>query len=94
MIGGSYYCDDLGGFEVFDSVTKKFTSIKSVPKWVGYLDPNKLVCVGYNIYVFLGEENNEVKVHNYDIKKNIISIKTSIHLRNTKSFSCTKVSMY
>ena len=54
MIGGGY--DDVevfNYFEVFDSVTRKFTSIRSLPKWINYSSPNKIVCVGYKIYLFL-----------------------------------------
>ena len=90
MIGGCFHivC------EVLDSVTRMFTSIKNMPKWIENLIPNQTVGVGYRIYFFLGEENNEVKVHSYDIRKNLFNFKASFNLENTKSFSCTKVSMY
>ena len=73
MIGDSF--DQFDNFEVFDIVTCKFISIKSIPKWVKYLDPNKTFCIGYNIYCFILGENNEVKVHSYDIKNNVFSFK-------------------
>ena len=97
IIGGSFISDrleDLKNIEVFDSVTRKFTSIKVFPKWIEYLDPNKTVCVGYNIYYFLGEENNKVKVYSYNAKNNLFSFKTLLNFENNKTFSCTKVSMY
>ena len=75
------------------SVSKKFTSIKYPPKWINYIDPKNTVCVGYNIYCFIAEENNEVKVNSYDIKNNVFSFKTSLNLENNH-FACTKVSMY
>ena len=65
----------LNNFEVFVSVTRKLTSIKSLPKLVKYFDQNQTVFVGYTIYFFIEEENNEVKVHSYDIKNNVFSFK-------------------
>ena len=95
MIGGSSKgCSkNFRFFEVFDSVNRKFTSIKSKPKWIEYLKPNRIVYVGYNIYFFVGEENNEVKVYSFDVNNYIIKHKTSLNLENTKGFICTKVSM-
>ena len=95
IIGGNTNSlEVLNNFEVFDSITRKFTYINVSPKWTKYLNPNEIVCVGYNIYFFLGEENNEVKVHSYDVKKNMFSFKTSLNFENNKCFSCTKLSMY
>ena len=81
-------------FEVVDSVSRKFTSIKRLPKWINYLDPHNIVCVGYSIYCFTVEENNEVRVNSYDIKEKFLSFKTLWNLEDKKRFSCTKVPMY
>ena len=89
MIGGS-----SNNSEVFDSVTRKFTFIKSLLKVIKYLDPNKTVCVGYNIYFFRGEENKEVKVHSFNVNKNNFILKTLLKLENTERFCCTKVVMF
>ena len=95
MIGGSSnYFEVLNNFEVFDSVTRKFTAIKSVPKWIKYVDRNQIVCVGYNIYFFSREENNKVKAYSYDVKKNLFSFKALLNFESNKSFSCTKVLIY
>ena len=92
MIGGSSVkC------EIFDSVTRKFTFINPLPNLVNldtYLNRNKTVSVGYNIYFFIKEENNVVNVHSYDVKNNVTTHKATLYLENTESFSCTKVSMY
>ena len=71
VIGGSFR-GYSNSFEVFDSDTRNVTSIQRLQKWIQCLDPNKTACVGYNIYCFLGEANNEVKVHNYHIKKTFL----------------------
>ena len=47
IIGGSS-CN----CEVFDSVTRKFTYIKSVPKNIKPNSLNQTVCIGYKIYFF------------------------------------------
>ena len=96
MVGGyttSSY-KDLNTFEVFDSVTRMFTTIENIPKWIDNLNPNKIVCGGYYIYFFVAEENIEMKVHSYDVKKNLFSFVTSSNQQYTRSFSCTKVSMF
>ena len=89
VIGGS-----LNSCEVFDNVTRKFTSIKILPKWISYLGPNKIVGVGYNIYLFLADETNDVKVYNFDVKNYVISLKTYLYLEYSKGFNCTKISIY
>ena len=84
----------LNSCEVFDGVTRKFTFIKTLPDWVKKLNPSQIVSIGFNIYFFVKEKNNEVKVYNFDAKNYVIKLKTSVNFENTKSFSCTKVSMY
>ena len=79
-------------FEVLDSVTKNFKLIKSLPKWIGFVVSNQIVCIGYNFF-FLGGVNKKVKVRRYDVKKRKFSFKTSFNLEITESFSCTKVAM-
>ena len=89
MVGGcSYIC------EVFDSVTRMFTSISILPKWIRYLEPNQTVCIGYNVYFFPKGESKEIRVHSYDFKNSLFSYITSLKMKNTESFSCTKVGMY
>ena len=62
--------------EVFDSVNRKFTFIKSLPTWINNIVPNKTVCVCYNIcFIFRGNENNEIKVYSYDINQRFIYLK-------------------
>ena len=81
--------------EFFDSVTRKFTSIKTLSKNLKgiNLNPNQIVCVGYNIYFFRKEATNEFKVKSYDVKKNDFGFKNSLYLGNNNNFSCTKVPM-
>ena len=79
--------------EGFDSTTRKFTLITTCPSWMRYVYPSQITCVGYKVYFFLGEENNEVKVYSYGVKKDLFSFKTSFYTENTESFRCTKVSM-
>ena len=86
MVGG---CSDI--CEVF--VTRKFTSISILLKWIRSYGPNQIVCVGYNIYFFLKGQNKEIRVHSYVLKNNWCSFKTSLNMNYTASFSCTKVSM-
>ena len=80
IIGGKGLFGVHDNFEVFDNVTRKFTSVKNIPTWIEYLDQNQTVCVGYKVYLFLREENNKVKIHSYDIKRNLFSVKTSLSL--------------
>ena len=89
MIGGC--ADDFNNCEVFESVTRNFTSIESLPKWTEYLNPNRIVCVGYKIYFYLEQENNDVHVHTYDVNNNLFSFKTSLNFGNIKSFRCFKI---
>ena len=94
MIGGHYeifqgYCNS----EVFDSVTRKFTYIKNEPTWMKNLTQNHTVSFGYKIYFFVREDGNEIKVHSYDVKKDLFSYKTSLSLEDTVNFSTTKVPM-
>ena len=92
----------VGGFsksvfsscEDFDSVARKFTSFKILQDWTRNLNARQTVSVGYNIYVSVEEETNEVKVHSFDVKNYVIKHKANLYLENTKSFNCTKVSMY
>ena len=94
IIGGySRRIDVFNSFEVFDSVTRTFTSIKS-PKWIEYVVSSRTACIGYKVYFFIGGQNKKVKVCSYDVKKRKFSFKTSFNLENTENFSCTKVSMY
>ena len=71
MIGGSKdYC------EVFDSVTRKFTYIKTLPKWVRVEELNssyQVVSIGYKIY-FFRKEDNKVNVHSYNVKKQSLQL--------------------
>ena len=94
MIGGS---SDY--FEVFDNVTRKFTYIKTFPEWVRtsekFFDrrifkPYQTVTVGHKIY-FLRKEDNEVKIHSYDLKNNIFSFELLIEMEKFENFSCFKV---
>ena len=88
----------VGGFsnncEVFNSVSRKFTRIKNLPKWTNYLKADQIVCVAYKVYLFFGQVNNIVEVHSFDLKNYIVEHKASLNLDNTKSFSCTTVPMY
>ena len=89
MIGGnSNVC------EVYDSVTREFTSIKILPNWIEKLNPSQTVSVGYKIYFLVGEENSEVKVHSFDVNSCVIKLRTVLNFENTKRFVCTKVSIY
>ena len=91
MVGGS-----SDHFEVFDSVTRKFTYIENIPKWVRMPYPffrtYQVVSIGYKIY-FFQKENNKVNVNSYDVKTNNFSFKTSIEIENFEKFSCIKVPM-
>ena len=87
VIGGN-----AKNFEVFDSISKKFTHIHYEPKWVKYLRPNDIVAFGYNIYCFV-RDSGQLKVHSYDVKKGLFSYKATLCLQNTVNFSCTKVPM-
>ena len=89
IIGGESNYD--GCSEVFDSVARKFTYIKTLQKWVGTLEV-KTVSVGYEIY-FFRKVGNKVHVHSYDVRNNLFSFKTSIKMKNFMKISCTKVPM-
>ena len=94
IIGGRYF-KIIENFEVFDSVTRKYTSIKRFPfHWIEHSVPNKTVCVGYKIYCFIREEKNEVKVNSYDVKENNFIFKTLLKHENAERFCCTKVAMF
>ena len=88
MIGNSF-----NSWEVFDSFTRKFTSIKSMPELIFYIYPNKTVCIGYKIYFFVGEKYYSIKIHSYDVMENLFRFETSLNKEKTDSFSCTKVAM-
>ena len=96
MIGGS---SDYS--EVFESVTRKFTYIKTLPKWVRTLKKDiferyeilyQVINIGYTIY-FFREEYNKVNVHSYDVRNNIFSFKTSMvkEIFNFNKTNCIKV---
>ena len=68
--------------KVFDSVTKKFTYIKTLPKWVRtpeqdffeqYVILYQVVNVSYKIY-FFRKEDNKVNVHSYNVKKQSLQL--------------------
>ena len=96
MIGGSSEYS-----EVFDSITRKFTYIKTLPGWVRTLKKDiferyeilyQVVNIGYTIY-FFREEYNKVNVHSYDVRNNVFNFKTSM-VKEIFSFNktnCIKV---
>ena len=96
MIGGK-----PNKWEVFESVTRMFTSVKSPLLWNNSLHPFHAVCIGYKIYIFQGEKASllgdkyyDVKVHSYDVVQNDFAFKTSFYLENIKSCCFTKLPMF
>ena len=98
MIGGiSIYS------EVFDSVTRNFMYIKTLPKWVRIPEPNyferldklyQVINIGYTIY-FFRDEGNKVDVYSHDMRNNFFISKTSMikAFFNFNEISCIKVPM-
>ena len=94
MIGGNSEYS-----EVFDSVTRKFTYVKTLPKWVrtselDYYDfgKNQVVSIGNEIY-FLQKEDKKFNVYSYYVRNNHFCYKTSFEIGNFKKVSCIKVPM-
>ena len=96
LIGGS---NDFS--EIFNSVTRKFTYIKTLPKWVGtsetYLysrvgNSYQVVDIANNIY-FFRFENKKINVYRYDVRNDGFTFKTSMETKNFKEFSCIKIPM-
>ena len=94
MIGGSR---DYS--EVFDSFTRKFTYIKTLPLWIRtpivnfqlrFISSYQVVNIGYKIYLFQ-RENDKVKLHSYDVKNEFSSFKTSVEMKNFQKLSYIKV---
>ena len=96
IIGGnSDYC------EVFDSITRKFTYIKTLLKWIRTSEiplfsqvnhPYQVVDVANKIY-FFRFENDKVNVHSYDVRNDFFTFKTSMHAVNFEKLSCIKIPM-
>ena len=81
--------------EVFDSITRKFTYIKTIPNLSWHIrvdNPFQVVDIADKIY-FFRMYNNKVKVYIYDVRKNLFTFKTSIEMRNFDLVSCIKVPM-
>ena len=96
IIGGNSDCS-----EIFDSVTRKFTYIKTLPKWVGTskLDwhigvkkPYQVVDIANKIY-FFRMEKNKFNIHSYDVRNDHFAFKTSMETENFEEFSCVKIPM-
>ena len=89
IVGGDFLRNSC---EVFDSITRKFTFIKTPPNWMKCLSTYYSVSVGYNIYCFVREEyGSGIVVYRYNIQKKVFDIKTCLKIENTSHFSCTKV---
>ena len=96
VIGGSdvtFVGSTFSNSEVFDSATRKFTNIKNAPKWIEHISPYQTVSFGYNIYCFVRQDDNEVNVHSYDVKKDLFCYKTSVSIENTANVRSTRVPM-
>ena len=87
--------------EIFDSITRKFTYIKTFPKWVGkskiYLshrfnNPYQVVDIANKIY-FLCIKNMKVKVYRYDVRNDSFTFVASRKTESFAKFSCIKVPM-
>ena len=83
--------------EVFDSITRKFTYIKTLPKWVRTseldfydISSYKVVSIGDAIY-FLQIGDKKINVHSYEVRKNRFCYKTSIEIESFKKIGCIKV---
>ena len=96
MIGGN-----SENSEIFDSITRKFTYIKTFPKWVGkskiYLphrfnNPYQVVDIANKIYFFC-IKNMKVKVYRYDVRNDSFTFVTSRKTESLGKFSCIKVPM-
>ena len=76
IIGGS-----KDYFELFDSITRKFTYIKTLLNWTRTLglafyrrvnNPYQIVEIANNIYLFR-MENNKVNIHRYDVRSDFFT---------------------
>ena len=86
--------------EIFNSVTRKFYYIKTLPEWVrtskiGYLKrfvkSYQAASIGYETCLFQ-KENDIFNVYRYDVIKNLFSLKcTSMEMKSLKNSSCIKV---
>ena len=78
VVGGydvTFGTSTFSNSEVFDDVTRKFTYVKNEPKWIKLISPHQTVSFRYNIYFFVREDDNEVNVHSYDVKKDLLVTK-------------------
>ena len=96
IIGGS---SDY--FEIFDSVTRKFTYIKTIPNWARTSKPDwhrrvnnpyQVIDIANKIYLFR-MENNKVNVYRYDVRNDLFTFKTSVETESFEKFSCIKIPM-
>ena len=81
--------------EVFDSITRKFTYIKTLPILARKLKLFKsfqVVDIANKIYFFL-IENKKFNVYRYDVINDLFTFKTSVETENFEEFSCIKVPM-
>ena len=85
--------------EVFDSVTRKFTYIKTFLKWTRTSElffqnqvnnSNQVVGIANKIY-FFRIKKKKVNVYRYDVRNDLFTFKTSIEMEKFKIFSCIKV---
>ena len=83
----------LNTCEVFDGVTRMFTSIMIKHKSIKYLNENQAICSGYKIY-FFQRNTTKVRVYSFDLKHYVVRYKTSINFQNSRCFSCTKIPMF
>ena len=89
----------IGGYntltcEIFDSVSRKFTYIKSINYQRIYNCRYKAVCIGQTIIVFLttyaGYQEPGTKIFIYDVSKHQWSKKGCRVLKNLRDISCVK----
>ena len=92
IIGGCFRHGNSS--EVFDSFSRKFTYIKSEPKWIRYVSSSRTVCIGQNIYFLVRSKYGEVNVYNYEVQTDEFSLKTCWNIENNVQFTCVRLSMF
>ena len=87
--------------EVFDSITRKLTYIKTLPNWTETSElvyyrrinyPYQVVGIANKIY-FFRMIYKKVDVNSYDVRNNFFTYKTSIETETFKKFCCVKIPM-